>query len=457
MKRSSLRYATLVAVAAAIGGFLFGADTSTLNAAIPGVTPSLSLSPGQVGLVASIALLGCAAGAWFAGPLAARIGRTRVMGIAAALIAAGSLGGSFSGAVLAMAASRVLVGLGIGAASAVVPSYISEISPTRIRGRLGSMWQFAIVLGQLAGLLSGWTLASVAGGEAERLWGGEAWRWMFVTVAIAAAFYFVVTRALPRSPHDLVRQGKEEEARAELSRLDPEENADARLTSIRDAQAGSKTSPALRDIKGAAVGLKPVVWTGIALAVFQQLLGISVVKTYSNTIWQTVGYGTDAAFGISIMTVGVSVVATIIAISIIDKVPRRAMLGIGAGVSAAALGLLAWAFSSVAQGPAGPVLDTSTGTTALIAINLFALAFGVTWGPVMWVMLSELFDGNLRVTAVAVATALNWTFNWVVTRTFPLLAAEGLGLAYGVYGGFALLAALFVWKVLPETRERTLS
>jgi SP family sugar:H+ symporter-like MFS transporter len=170
-----------------------------------------------------------------------------------------------------------------------------------------------------------------------------------------------------------------------------------------------------------------------------------------------VGFGTDAAFAISIATVGVSVIATVIAILIVDRLPRRTMLGGGALVSALALGVLAWAFSQALPGPEGPTLGREAGIVALAAINVFALAFGITWGPVMWLMLSELFDGNLRVSAVAVATALNWGFNWAVTRTFPLLASEGLGLAYGLYAVFALLAALFVWKVLPETRGRTLS
>jgi SP family sugar:H+ symporter-like MFS transporter len=455
--RTGARYVTLVALAAALGGFLFGGDTSSLNGAIPGITPSLRLTSAEVGFIAAIGLIGCAAGAWIAGPIAARIGRTRMMGIAAALIVLGSIGASISGTVLALGSSRISVGLGIGAASAVVPSYITEISPARMRGRLGSMWQFAIVLGQLAGLLGSWALTAAAGSEAAPLAGISAWRWMFVTIALAAAVYLLITRSLPQSPHDLVRQGKETEARDVLVRLDPGEGADARVAAIRAAQAGAQITPTLRDLKGPAAGLKPIVWTGITLAVFQQLLGISVVKTYSNALWQAVGLGTHAAFSISIATVGVSIVATVIAIAIVDKVPRRTMLGLGAIVSALALGLLTFAFSQASPGLDGPTLDRASGIIALVAINIFALAFGISWGPVMWLMLGELFDGSLRVTAVAVATALNWAFNWAVTRTFPLLAAEGLGLAYGLYTGFALMAALFVWKVLPETRGRVLS
>lgn len=457
MATGGAKYATLVAVAAAAGGFLFGGDTSMLNGAITGVATTLDLSPSAVGFVAAIGLIGSAVGAWFAGPVTARVGRTRVMGIAGASIAAGSLSASFADGVVVLGISRVLVGLGIGAASAVVPSYIGEISPTGLRGRLGSMWQFAIVIGQLVGLLGGFGLTALAGGEAAPLWpGGAAWRWMFATVAISAALYVVVARGLPRSPNDLVRQGHEDRARALLARIggDPVEQ---RIADIRRAQSGQMRPATLGDLRGSLAGLKPVVWTGILLAVFQQLLGISVVKTYSNTLWQTVGFSTETAFVTSIITVGVSVLATVIAISIIDKVPRRTMLGVGAAVSALALGVLAVCFSTAMEGPDGLEIGGTAGPVALVAMNVFSLAFGVTWGPVMWVMLAELFDDNLRVSAVAVCTALNWTFNWLVTRTFPLLAGWGLEFAYGAYTVFAVLALIFVIKVLPETRGQEMS
>jgi len=453
----STRYVSLVAIGAAMGGFLYGGDTSSLNGAIPGIRPSLQLSAGEIGFVAAIALLGSAAGAWFAGPVAARLGRTPVMGIAGALIAAGSLDGALSGSILALGASRILVGLGIGAASAVIPAYITEISPARMRGRLGSMWQFAIVLGQLAGLLGAWALATAARGEAQPLVGMAAWRWMFITVATAAGLYLLATRALPHSPHDLIRRGHEAEARKLLKRLDPQASDKDRAGAIRSREADAKTTPKLSDLRGDAIGLRPIVWIGIALAIFQPLLGITVVKTYSNMIWEAAGFGTGAAFGISIASNAFSVVATIIAVGIVDRLPRRTMLGHGALVSSLALAVLAWAFSQAVPGGQGPKLGHDAGLVALGAMNLFTLAFGITWGPVMWLMLGELFDGNLRVSAVAVATAFNWIFNWAVMRTFPLLAASGPGLAYGLYAIFGLLAALFVWKLLPETRGRTLS
>jgi MFS transporter, SP family, sugar:H+ symporter len=454
---TNARYVTTVAACAALGGFLFGFDTSTMNGAIPGIRSTLGLSTGAVGFVAAIALIGCAVGAWFAGPVSARVGRNRVMFFAGILITVGSLAAALISEVVLMGLFRFMTGLGIGAASAVVPPYIGEISPTRIRGRLGSLWQFAVVIGQFLGLLVGYGLTRWAGSEAYPMpWGGAAWRWMFVVVAILAATYVVIARRLPQSPHDMIRQGHEDQARALLARIggDP---AEERVTVIQQTLAGRGKVATLKHLRGSRFGLQPIVWTGILLAMFQQLVGINIVKTYSNTLWQAVGFSTGAAFTISLVTVGVSIASTVMAIALMDRVDRRTMLGTGAVFMVLALGTLAACFSTATGSGEDVSLGRPAGITALVAINVFAVAFGVTWGPVTWLMLGELFDGNLRTTAVAVCTAVNWMTNWAVTRTFPSLAGIGLGFAYGLYAAFAALAFIFVLKVLPETRGRLLS
>ena len=453
--RPGTGYVTRVAAGAALGGFLFGYDTSTMNSAINGIRPTLDLGPGTVGFVAAVALIGCAVGAWFAGPLANRRGRNHVMSLAGAIMAAGALGAALSGHVVPMGLSRFAVGVGIGATSAVVPSYIAEVSPTRIRGRLGSFWQFAIVIGQFLGLLAGFGLTSWAGAETGPLpWGGAAWRWMFAAVAVLAAVYAVLVRRLPSTPHDLVRRGREAEAAEVLARVGGPE--DASIEEIRRTVQQKSQVPTLADLRGPRLGLLPMVWTGILLAAFQQLVGINVVKTYSNTLWTAVGFSTSAAFTISLVTVGISIVSTVIAIAIMDKVNRRTMLATGAGFMALSLATLAVAFSR-ASGGEQPSLERGAAVAALVAINVFAVAFGITWGPVTWLMLGELFDSRLRTTAVAVCTAANWLTNWLVTRTFPLLAGAGLGIAYGLYAMFAVVALVFVLKFLPETRGRALS
>ena len=450
-----MRPVTKVAASAATGGLLFGYDTSTMNAAIVGVRESIGLSSAQVGLVAAISLLGCAAGAWLAGPMSVRFGRSRIMMFAGALVGAGALGAAVGSGVWVIAPCRVVTGLGIGAASAVVPPYVTEISPVAIRGRLGSLWQFAIVSGQLLGLLGGYGITTWAGSEVAAMpWGGAAWRWMFVVDAILGIAYVLISRMLPQSPQDLVNRGRTADAKALLSRMgDPE--ADARVAAI-EKQSGEGNRSTIRDLRGPRFGLLGIVWIGILLAAFQQLVGINVVKTYSNMLWQSVGFSTGTMFLLSIVTVGISIVFTVIAISVIDKIGRRTMLLAGAAVMVVALGVLAISFSSTTGTTEGPALGRSSGIAALIAMNVFAIAFGITWGPVMWVMLSELFDSRIKSIAVAVCTALNWITNWIVTRTFPLLADLGLGVAYSLYSAFAVLALLFVWKALPETKGRTL-
>lgn len=292
MKSSTARVVA-IAVGAAIGGFLFGYDTSTMNAAITGMTQTLSLAPGTVGLVMAVALIGAAIGAWFAGKLSARFGRTRVMLLAGTLIALGSVVVAFSSSVALTTAARVATGLGIGTASAVVPAYIAEISPPDIRGRLGSIWQLAIVTGQLLGLVVGFALTAWAGAEAATLaLGGAAWQWMFLVVAALALVYAAISFALPASPYD--------------------------------AEAGRRGD--LSALKGETLGLKKIVWVGILLAVFQQFVGISVVKMYSNALWQIVGFGTGASFTISIVTVLISIASTLFAIALVDRVGRGAPL-----------------------------------------------------------------------------------------------------------------------------------
>jgi len=286
-------------------------------------------------------------------------------------------------------------------------------------------------------------------------WGGAAWRWMFGLVAALAATYVLVARVLPASPVDLVRRRRVGDAEALLARIVGSAATDE-VRAIERMQAG-KQAGGVKDLRGERLGLRPIVWTGILLAAFQQLVGINVVKTYSNTLWSRVGFSTDATFILSIVTVLISLIATIVAIALVDRVGRRVLLIVGGVVMALSLGTLAAAFTTATGRGDDLVLGPGASVAALVAMNLFAISFGASWGPVTWVMLSELYDSNLRTPAVAVSTAANWLTNWAITRTFPLLAGVGLGFAYSLYAGFAALALLFAVKKLPETKGRTLS
>lgn len=453
--RTRVAFVTALALGAVIGGFLFGFDTSTMNSAINGITPSLNLNSFQTGTVTSIALIGSAVGAWFSGDVSERIGRTKVMMVAGILILLGSLGALVSGSFFLICLVRLSTGLGIGAASAVVPSYVNEVSPPKIRGTMGTFWQMAIVVGQFLGLLSGYLITSNAGSESTELVGMEAWRWMFAVVAVFALVYVIIALRLPQSPPDAVRLGDTDSAHRFIEHVGGGDTTE-RFRLIRDKLKHKTKSATFLDLRGSALGLKKVMWTGLLLAAFQQLVGINVVKTYSNTIWQSVGISAGQSFFVSMFTIGLSVVSTVIAILIMDRVGRRTMLVTGGVFMVPALLALTIAFA-MSSGGSHPSLPFGAGITAVIGMNVFAVAFGITWGPVMWLMLGELFDSDLRTIAVAVCTAVNWVVNWLITLTFPILAAAGLSFAYGLYTIFAILALIFALKGLPETKGKKLS
>lgn len=368
-------FIAVLAAGAVIGGFLFGFDMSTMNSAINGIAPSLELSSFQTGLIASIAMIGAAAGAWFSGDVSERIGRTRVMTLAGTLMLVGSVLTQLADGFWLILVFRICTGLGIGAASAVVPAYVSEVSPPRIRGTMGTFWQMAIVLGQFLGLVSGYLFARAAGSESAQLWGMEAWRWMFAVVAVLALAYVLISLRLPQSPPDAVRLGDHDSARAFIERAGGED-AEGRFERIREKLADRSESPSLKDLRGSRLGLQGIVWAGILLAAFQQLVGINVVKMYSNTIWQSVGVPVDDSFQVSMLTAGLSIAATVVAILIMDRVPRRSMLIVGGAFMVASMAAMAIAFAQ--GGGAEGALPRGAALTALIGMNGFAISFGIT-------------------------------------------------------------------------------
>ncbi|MEE6280361.1 sugar porter family MFS transporter [Georgenia sunbinii] len=445
-----------ISLAAAMGGFLFGFDTAVINGAIEAMSADFGLSGFLKGFAVSSALLGCVAGAWFAGPLASRQGRVRVMVVAAVLFAASAIGSGLAFGTWDLIAWRALGGLGVGAASVIAPAYIAEVSPADVRGRLGSLQQLAIVLGIFAALLTDAFLADVAGGSAEVLWlGQEAWRWMFLAEAVPAVLYGLFALTIPESPRYLVDQDRDDEAAEVLRKYTGVKDTAAKINEIRKSLQ-REAREGLGDLKGGAMGLKPIVWVGIALAVFQQFVGINVIFYYSTTLWRSVGFDESQALTTSVITSVTNVLVTIVAILLVDKVGRRPMLLFGSIGMAVTLGTMAVAFSQADVVDGVATLPQPWGTVALIAANGFVVAFGATWGPVMWVLLGEMFPNKIRATAISVASAANWVANFVVSTTFPTLSEIGLTLAYGLYAFFALVSFFFVlWKV-PETKGREL-
>ncbi|MEU4363724.1 sugar porter family MFS transporter [Promicromonospora sp. NPDC023987] len=453
--RSAHRKATALAIAAAVGGFLFGFDSSVINGAVNAIEGQFSLDPAVTGIVVAIALLGCALGAWSGGRLADRWGRTRVMVLGAILFFVSSILSAIAFSALDLGLWRFMAGVGIGIASVIAPAYIAEIAPAAMRGRLGSLQQLAITVGIFAALLSDQILADSAGGAANELWlGWEAWRWMFLVAVVPAAVYGILALRIPESPRYLAATGRDDEARAVLtSVLGPDEDVDDRLVQIHRSIEIDETNASQGSLRGSALGLKPIVWVGILLSVFQQFVGINVIFYYSTTLWQAVGFDESRAFLVSTITALTNVAVTFIAIALIDKVGRRPLLLIGSAGMTVSLGLMAIAFTQATGTGSEISLSGPWGVTALVCANAFVVFFGASWGPLVWVLLGEMFPNRIRAAALGVAAAMQWIANFAITMTFPpMLAAFGASVPYLMYAAFAALSFFFVLTKVPETK-----
>ncbi|XVQ07993.1 sugar porter family MFS transporter [Spirillospora sp. CA-255316] len=449
--------AAMLAGAAALGGFLFGYDSSVINGAVDAIKTQFRLNSVVVGLVVSSALLGCAAGAWSAGPLADRIGRVRVMLIASILFVVSSLGSALAFNAWDLTFWRLVGGLAIGAASVIAPAYIAEIAPAELRGRLGSLQQMAIVLGIFSALVVDYVIARVSEGGAsgEFPWGGTAWRWMFASAVVPAVMYGVIATTIPESPRYLVKKHELAKAREVLARVLGHGDVDSKIRDIGRSLARDRPVH-LRDLRGHRLGLLPIVWVGILLSVFQQFVGINVIFYYSSSLWQAVGFSENDAMLTSVINSVVNVLATLLAIALVDKIGRRPLLMAGAAGMTVTLGIMTICFATAPVVNGEPALGDVAGPVALIAANVYVLSFAATWGPVVWVMLGEMFNNFIRASALAVAAAAQWIANWLITVTFPGVSALSLGLAYGIYTVFAALAFVFVIRAVPETKGREL-
>ncbi|MGI8948052.1 MAG: sugar porter family MFS transporter [Ornithinimicrobium sp.] len=449
-----------LASVAALGGFLFGFDTAVINGTVGAIEADFEVGKGLLGFIVSSALLGCVAGAYLAGRLADRIGRIRVMVLAAAMFLASAIGSGLAFGPWDLIGWRVLGGLGVGAASVIAPAYIAEISPASIRGRLGSLQQMAIVTGIFVALLSDYFLATTAGGAADPLWGLTAWRWMFIAEVVPALAYGVLALTIPESPRFLVANHDERNAREVLGSV-MKHGIDSRMKEIKRTLAVDTRASVKDLVKPGGGNLLPIVWIGIALSVFQQFVGINVIFYYSSTLWRSVGFSEEDALTQTVITSVTNIVVTIVAILLIDRIGRRRLLTIGSAGMALTLGTLAFLFATAQQvenadGVLEPVLSDSSGVSALIAANLFVVFFGMSWGPGVWVLLGEMFNNRIRSTALGVAAAAQWLANFAISTSFPSMANIGLGFAYGFYTTFAVLSLLFVIKFVPETKGREL-
>jgi sugar porter (SP) family MFS transporter len=429
-------YAYLIAAVAAISGLLFGFDTAVINGALIFLRQELSLSTKETEVATSSLLVGCAAGAALAGWLADRWGRKRILVASAVLFAASSVGAAVPRHLGEFVAARLVGGLAIGVASVVAPLYIAEISPRTIRGRLVSLNQMAIVTGILLAYFVNWLLSFA---------GPSSWRWMFASAAVPSAAFLVALLFVPESPRILVEAGREGEALAVLERVGGADAARLELAEIRDTIA--EESGTLRELLGRR--LRKPLGIAVFLAVFQQVTGINTVIYYGSLIFkeQVGGQSDSAAIGANVAIGSVNFVMTIVALWTIDRLGRRPLMMLASSGMAASLLLLGFLFR-VEPAPAAMVLAV---------ILLYVASFGVGLGPGVWVVVSELFPTRIRGRAMSIATVSLWLACILVTATFlSLVEAIGSTGAFWLYSATSVLNFLFIWRVMPETKGRSL-
>lgn len=445
-----------LAISAALGGLLYGYDTAVINGATTVIKEHFHTGDAVLGLAVGSALITGCVGALLSGRIADKIGRVPMMKIAAVCFLVCGVGCAFAPNIEILVAFRVFGGFAAGIASVVAPMYITEISPARERGVLGSLQQLGIVLGIVLGifvsLLVNALLVHISGGAGAMMGPMMTWQWMFLCMCVPALIYGVLAFTIPESPRYLVAQGRMEEAAVVLKKIgDAEINVDEQLASIR-ASLSADRKPSFRDLIGANGRLKPVVWAAIGFMILNQFTGINVIFYYSNSLWSAVGFSEKNSFTITAITSLVNIAATLIGMMLIDRVGRKPLLLAGSIGMVVAQGGLAILFGTAPMANGSPVMGSVTGPLALVCANLFVVAFGVTWGTVSWVMLSEMFPNSMRGAGMAVGTATQWLSNFVVTVSFPVLLGVNVGLVYGLFAFFAMVSFFFALKCMKETK-----
>lgn len=446
----------IVAVAT-IGGLLFGYDSGAVNGTQAGLRDAFALDDAGLGFTVGSLLIGCAAGAFLAGRLADAIGRKKVMMASAAIFLVGALIQGLTGDHTLFVIARFAGGMAVGSASVLSPAYIAEVAPAKMRGRLTSVQQVMIISGLTLAFVVNYFVADAAGGSLGIIGGHPAWRWMYLAQAVPAVIFLVALFFIPESPRYLVSRKREDEAQTILTRLFGPSAAATKVGEIR-ASFSHDHRPRLADVTAPGTILRPIVWAGLVLAVFQQLVGINVIFYYGETLWKLAGASEETALQRNIISGLVSIAACFITIALVDRIGRRPLLLIGSVGMTLTLGTMTWAFTTGALDASGNlVLDQSTGMLALVAANLYVIFFNVSWGPVMWVMLGEMFPNQLRGSALAVCGLAQWGANYAIVQSFPGMASSwGLGATYAFYTICAGISFFLVRFAIKETKGKEL-
>lgn len=449
-------YIILISCIATLGGFLFGFDSGVINGTVDGLQSAFNSDSAGTGFNVASMLLGCAVGAYFAGRLADRHGRRDIMRVAAVFFIVSAWGSGIATGSLEFVIYRILGGLAVGAASVLAPAYISEVAPARYRGSLATVQQIAIISGLFIAFFSNYLLADAAGSSTTEFWMGyAAWRWMFWVEILPATVFLVALFFIPESPRYLVLTRHKDQAKAVLTKLIGAEAAQVKVDEIDASLAADHHKPAIKDLIDPKTNkLRKLAWVGIGLATFQQLVGINVVFYYGAVLWQSVGFTESDALLINVLSGALSIAAVIAALLLVDRIGRKPLLLIGSIGMAASLGTLVVAFLNATVAADGSLtLEGIYGPLALGAANVYVIFFNGSWGPVMWVMLGEMFPNQIRGTGLAVSGLAQWASNFGITITFPiLLTSIGLAGAYGLYTLGAVVSIIFVVKMVHETR-----
>ena len=434
-----MRYILICTSAAALGGFLFGYDTAVVNGAIEYLKLHFDLSAGLKGWAASSALIGCIFGAATAGMIGDRFGRKKALLLCAVLFTISAVGSAIPRTLTFFVWARFIGGLGVGGASMLSPMYIAEISPEKIRGRLVSIYQLAIASGMLIAFLINMLIQRMG----DQAWNTDVgWRWMFGAEMIPAVFFGVVLLIVPESPRWLMKMGRRSEAVTILANIGGQAHAEFEVAQIEESLSHEEGKFSELFTSGYRMALI----VGVVLAIFQQLCGIQVVLYYSTDIMESAGASTNAAFMQTVIVGGAMVLFTFVAIWLVDKVGRRILLITGTTIQCISL----TTFGFLLYFGGHPYVQ-------LFFLLLFVASFAAGMGPVMWIVVSEIFPNKVRGRAMSVTTLTLWAVCYVMTQTFPVLEEQmGSANTFWIYAAGSLLSILFIAKFVPETKGRTL-
>ncbi|WP_372744435.1 D-xylose transporter XylE [Lutibacter sp.] len=458
---SNTSYLLKLTIVATLGGLLFGYDTAVISGTVSSLESFFVLpfgldetsSNARLGFVVSSALIGCVIGGISGGIISKKLGRKNGLILAAVLFLLSAIGSAMPEMLLKQIGEgdhtfiyifiiyRIIGGIGVGLASMLSPLYIAEIAPAKSRGKLVSMNQFAIIFGMLVVYFVNYYIAK----QGDDTWlNTVGWRWMFASEIIPASLFLLMLFFVPDTPRSLVLQSQPEKALDVLIKINGVEEGKKILNEIQNTVVSHSG-------KLFSFGIAVIV-IGILLSVFQQFVGINVVLYYAPEIFKSMGSGTDIALLQTIIVGAVNLLFTVLAILTVDKFGRKPLMIIGAAGMAISMFALGTTF-----------FMKSVGMGALVFMLLYIASFAMSWGPVCWVLLSEIFPNKIRGRALAVAVAAQWISNYLVSWTFPmmdkntyLLEKFNHGFAYWIYGVMGVIAMMIVWKFVPETKGKSL-